>query len=113
LPSLQLPPTGGLIVLLAAYILVVGPLNYLILRRLDRREWAWVSVPAFVLGFAAAAYGYGSLLRGTDVIVNEIAIVRRAPDATEGRAQDYFGIFSPTRASYRVEVPGGALLAAP
>jgi hypothetical protein len=25
----------------------------------------------------------------------------------------YFGIFSPTRATYRVEVPGGALLAAP
>lgn len=113
LPSLALPPVGGLLILLAAYIVVVGPLNYLVLRRLDRREWAWVSVPMFVLGFAAASYGYGALLRGTDVVVNEVAIVRGAPDTTEGRAQDYFGIFSPTRATYLVEVPGGALLAAP
>jgi len=113
LPSLQLPPIGGLLIVLAAYIVVVGPLNYLVLRRLDRREWAWVSVPLLVVGFAAASYGYGAVLRGTDVVVNEVAIIRGAPDTTEGRAQDYFGIFSPTRATYLVEIPGGALLAAP
>jgi len=113
LQSLALPPVGPLLVLLLAYILIVGPLNFAILRRIDRRELAWVSVPVLVVGFAAAAYGYGSLLRGTDVIVNEVAIVRGAPDATEGRAQDYFGVFSPSRASYLVEIPGGALLAAP
>jgi hypothetical protein len=113
LQSLALPPVGGLLILLAAYILVVGPLNYLVLRRLDRRELAWLSVPLFGLGFAAAAFGYGSLLRGSDVVVNEVAIVRGAPDTTEGRAQDYFGVFSPSRASYLVEIPGGALLAGP
>lgn len=113
LQSLALPPVGGLLLLLLAYILVVGPLNFAILRRIDRRELAWVSVPLLVVGFAAAAYGYGSLLRGSDIIVNEVAIVRGAPNATEGRAQDYFGIFSPSRASFLVEVPGGALLAAP
>ena len=113
LASLQLPPVGGLLLLLAAYILVVGPLNYLVLRRIDRRELAWISVPVLVVGFAAAAYGYGAVLRGTDVIVNEVAIVVGAPGATEGRAQDYFGVFSPTRATYLIEIPGGALLAAP
>jgi hypothetical protein len=113
LQSLALPPVGGLLLLLLAYILIVGPVNFAILRRIDRRELAWISVPLLVVGFAAAAYGYGSVLRGSDIIVNEVAIVRGAPDATEGRAQDYFGVFSPTRATYLVEVPGGALLAAP
>jgi len=113
LQSLALPPIGGLLLLLLAYILIVGPINFSILRRIDRRELAWVTVPLLVVGFAAAAYGYGSVLRGSDVIVNEVAIIRGAPDTTEGRAQDYFGVFSPSRASYQVEVPGGALLAAP
>ncbi|HEX8025813.1 MAG TPA: hypothetical protein VF484_06395, partial [Candidatus Limnocylindrales bacterium] len=113
LQSLALPPIGGLLLLLLAYILIVGPINFSILRRIDRRELAWVTVPLLVVGFAAAAYGYGSLLRGSDIIVNEVAIIRGAPDTTEGRAQDYFGVFSPTRASYQLEVPGGALLAAP
>jgi hypothetical protein len=70
-------------------------------------------MPVLVLGFAAASFAYGSLLRGTDVVVNEVAIVRGAPDATEATAQVYFGIFSPTRATYRVDLPQGALLASP
>ncbi|MEZ0240223.1 MAG: hypothetical protein ACAH65_05445 [Chloroflexota bacterium] len=113
LPSLALPPIGGLLLLLAGYILVIGPLNYLVLRRLDRRELAWVTMPVLILGFAAGAYGYGAVLRGTDIVVNEVAIVRGALDTTVGAAQAYFGVFSPTRGTYQVEVPGGALLAGP
>lgn len=113
LPALALPPTTGLLVILAAYILIIGPINYLILKRLDRRELAWVTMPVLVLAFAAASFGYGSFLRGTDVVVNEVAIVRGAQDATEATAQVYFGVFSPTRSTYQVRVPQGALLASP
>jgi hypothetical protein len=113
LPALQLPPTSGLLVIIVAYILIIGPINYLVLKRLDRRELAWVTMPILVITFAVAAFGYGSFLRGTDVVVNEVAIVHGAPDATEASAQVYFGIFSPSRATYQVDVPQGALLAAP
>jgi hypothetical protein len=112
-PALALPPTEGLLGIIGAYILIIGPINYLILKRLDRRELAWVTMPVLVLAFATAAFGYGALLKGTDVVVNQVAIVHGAPDATEATAQVYFGIFSPSRATYRVDVPGGALLAAP
>jgi hypothetical protein len=110
LPTLALPPITGLLALLIAYILLIGPVNYLILKRLDRREWAWVTMPILIVVFAAGAYAYGAALRGSDVIVNEIAIVRGAPGATEGAAQAYLGVFSPTRSVYQVSVPGGALL---
>jgi hypothetical protein len=113
LPALALPPTTGLLVIIAAYILIIGPINYFVLKRLDRRELAWVTMPVLVLAFAGASFGYGAFLRGTDVVVNEVAIVRGAPDATEARAQVYFGVFSPTRATYQVNLPQGALLASP
>lgn len=113
LPNLALPPTSGLLILIAAYILIIGPINYIVLRRLDRRELAWITMPVLVLTFAAASFGYGALLRGTDVTVNEIAIVRGAPGATEATAQVYFGVFSPTRSTYRVDLPQGPLLASP
>jgi hypothetical protein len=92
---------------------VIGPINYLVLKRLDRRELAWITMPVLVLAFAGASFGYGAFLRGTDVVVNEVAIVRGAPDATEATAQVYFGVFSPTRSTYQVNVPQGALLASP
>jgi len=110
LPTLALPPITGLLALLIAYIVLIGPVNYLVLKRLDRREWAWITMPILIVVFAAGAYAYGALLRGSDVIVNEIAIVRGAPGATEGSAQAYLGVFSPTRSVYQVSVPGGALL---
>jgi hypothetical protein len=113
LPSLALPPLGGLLLLLFGYVALIGPINYLILRRLDRREWAWITMPILIVGFALGAYAFGSALRGSSVIVNEVGIVRGAPDATEGSAQVYLGVFSPSRGVYQVSVPGGALLSSP
>ena len=113
LPSLALPPVGGLIVLLGAYILLIGPLNYLVLRRLDRREWAWLTMPVLIVAFTVGSFAFGAALRGNDVIVNEVAIVSGAPGATDGSGQIYVGIFSPSRGRYQVRVPGGALLSSP
>jgi len=113
LASLALPPIGGLIAILGGYILLIGPVNYLVLKRLDRRELAWITMPVLIAVFAVSAYGLGTALRGNDLIVNEVAIVRGAPGAAEGTAQVYLGIFSPSRATYQVQVPGGALLATP
>ena len=47
------------------------------------------------------------------MILNEIAIVRGAPGTDAAVAQSYLGIFSPSRATYQLRVPGGALLALP
>jgi hypothetical protein len=113
LPSLALPPIGGLIALLVAYILLIGPINYLVLRRLDKREWAWLTMPALIVLFAVGAYAFGAALRGSELIVNEVAVVRGAPGASDGTAQVYLGVFSPSRGTFQVQVPGGALLSAP
>ncbi len=113
LPSLALPPLGGLLVLLVGYIVLVGPVNYLLLRWLDRREWAWITVLVLIAVFTVGAFGIGALIRGSDVILNEIAIVRGAPGTDAAVAQSYLGIFSPTRATYQLRVAGDALLAEP
>jgi hypothetical protein len=113
LPALSLPPLSGLLLLLFGYVVLIGPLNYLVLRRIDRREWAWVTMPVLIVGFAVGSYAIGNALRGSSIIVNEVAIVRGAPDAVEGTAQAYLGVFSPSRGTYQVAVPGGALLSAP
>ncbi|MEI7745020.1 MAG: hypothetical protein WCK58_14885, partial [Chloroflexota bacterium] len=100
LPSLALPPLAGLLVLLFGYIILVGPVNYVVLRALDRREWAWVTVPVLIAVFTAGSFGIGSVMRGTDVVVHEVAIVRGAPATEAATVQSYLGIFSPTRATY-------------
>lgn len=113
LPSVDLPPIEQLFVLLVAYIALIGPINYLILRRLDKREWAWVTIPALVAVFAVGSYGLGATLKGSDVIVNEISVVRAAQGTGRGIGQIYVGIYSPSRRTFDVRVPGDALLSNP
>ena len=48
IPSLEVPPAELLLALLAAYILLIGPISYIVLRRIDRRELAWVTAPVLV-----------------------------------------------------------------
>jgi hypothetical protein len=58
-----LQPDGGsaprvpwLAAFLAVYVLVVGPVNVLVLRRFGRRELAWVTVPLVSVVFTAASF---------------------------------------------------------
>ncbi len=113
LPSVDLPPIENLFILLLAYIVLIGPVNYLILRRIDKREWAWVTIPALVVVFAVGSYAMGASLKGSDVIVNQITVVRAAQGTGRGIGQAYIGIYSPSRRTFDVRIPGGALLSNP
>jgi hypothetical protein len=110
LPSLDLPSIRGLGALLVIYVVLVGPVNYLVLRWQGRLHWAWVTIPLVTLVFSAGAFGLGYALRGSDLILNKIAIVELRPDGIAG-VNSYLGLFSPARQSYEIEVKGIGLLA--
>lgn len=55
IPQLKGPSLWLLLVLWLVYVAAIGPLLYLILRRYDRRDWAWGLVPA---GALLAALGF-------------------------------------------------------
>lgn len=112
LPSLAVPSAALLLGVIVGYILLIGPLSYLVLRRLDRRELAWIVAPVLVLVFSGVSYGIGASMKGSQIIVNEIAVVRSSTDGTAASVSTYAGVFSPTRASYDLTVRGDALLSA-
>jgi hypothetical protein len=111
IPALDLPSIRWLAILLAVYILLVGPVNYLVLRRLRRLQLAWLTIPTLTLLFSAGAFGIGYLMRGTDVIMNQIALI--APNGSgSATVTSYLGLFSPTQRSYSLEVKTPGLLSA-
>ncbi|MBA3533594.1 MAG: hypothetical protein H0T73_16875 [Ardenticatenales bacterium] len=110
LPSLDLPSLRLLVPLLAAYIFVVGPLNYLLLRRQRRMELAWVTIPIITMLFSAGSYGLGFRLRGSDVILNQVSLIQAVPGSEGGYVRSLVGIFSPARRTYTISVAGEPLL---
>ncbi len=109
LPALALPPLGALLCFLGLYVLAVGPLNYLVLRRMGRRELAWVSIPLLVLIFSGLAYVAGFGLRGNHVVLNQVTVAYGALDGQSLHNATLLGIFSPRRAAYDVHLPAQAL----
>lgn len=110
LPALDLPSIRLLGLLLAGYILLVGPVNYFLLRRFDRLAWAWVTIPILTLIFSGLAYAISFSQRGGDIIVNQISLIEASQDGQAGRSRTFIGIFSPRRQAYDVQVNSQALL---
>lgn len=109
LPALDLPSVQGLALLLTAYVLAVGPLNYLFLRWRRRLHWAWVTVPLLTVVFSTGAFGLGYTLRGSDLIVHKIALLDLSGNGT-AHVRSYIGLFSPSQRTYEVNLEGSPLL---
>jgi hypothetical protein len=108
--ALRLPSTAVLLLLMALYIAVVGPLNFWLLRRARRVELAWITTPLIVAGFLAAAYGASFALRGTRPQISQLAIVQGFEGAPRAQSTAFLGVFSPQRRSYRLELERGTLI---
>jgi hypothetical protein len=109
IPSMELPSIKWLAVILGIYILIVGPANYLILKRKNRLHLAWVTIPALTLLFSGAAFGGGYLMKGNDILIHKLGVVEIQPGGS-ALVTTYMGLFSPSQRFYEVEVPAGSLL---
>jgi hypothetical protein len=110
--GLRLPDVFQLCGFLAVYIILIGPLNYLVLKRLGRRELAWVTIPIIITLCSTTAYMTGFSLRGTQAIINRLALVQVFPGSNQGRVMGVVGVLSPRRANYTLSVPNGLTLRA-
>jgi hypothetical protein len=67
---------GWVALFILLYILVVGPLDYLILKKVFKRlEWTWITFPAVVLLVSAVAYFTAYALKGNDLKINKVDLV--------------------------------------
>jgi hypothetical protein len=95
---------------LGLYVLIVGPLNYVILRRRKRTAWAWFTIPLCIIFFSSFAYLTGFQIRGRQVIVSQVSIIRAWAGQPVAGVDSYIALFSPRRGTYQVEVTNGPLI---
>jgi hypothetical protein len=103
LPELALPSFVYICCWLGLYIVIIGPVNYFVLRRLKRTELAWVTVPVLVVIFTSLAYFSGYLYRGTSPILNRIMLSQAWQGVRQTQNTALVGLYSPSRTTYNVE----------
>jgi hypothetical protein len=100
---------GWVALFILLYILVVGPLDYLFLKKVVKRlEFTWITFPTVVLAVSAAAYFTAYHLKGSELRVNKVDVVD--VDQQTGRAygKTWFAVFSPRIQKYTVGVEPAA-----
>lgn len=90
--------------LLGMFILVIGPLDYYLLRRFKRLHWTWVTFPVAILIFSMIAVSMVSALRTSQPALNQIEIVDIDSLTQTVRGSNYATVYSPTTAAYSFEI---------
>jgi hypothetical protein len=111
IPELGLPSIFYICGLLFFYIIVIGPVNYFVLRRMKKRELAWISIPVLVVIFTGLSYSTGLLYRGTTPILNRLAVVQAWDGVDRAHVRALVGIYSPVRAKYDLEAGKNFMIA--
>ena len=76
---------GWVALFILIYIVVVGPLDYLFLKKVVKRlELTWITFPAVVLVVSAVAYFAAYAIKGNDLRINKVDLVDI--DLVEGAA---------------------------
>lgn len=95
---------------LAFYVALIGPLNYFVLSRINRREYAWLTIPLFILLFSGLAWVVGFNLRGNIATLSRLAVVQSWPESDRAQVNGLVGLLSPRRSTYTLEMEDGGLL---
>ncbi|MCT2534207.1 hypothetical protein NC661_10245 [Aquibacillus koreensis] len=64
-----------LIILFVIYLVLLVPVLYFVLKRMDKREWAWVAIPAFAIISSIALYTTGAKDRLGEIQTNMVSII--------------------------------------
>ncbi len=105
IPEIALPKISYMILVFALYILLAGPVSYTILKRMDRRELLWLTVPVLSLVFSGAVYISGFGTRMTEPVVNVISVLNYEKRGAVA-SKTYAGIFTPTKNNIVVKSEG-------
>jgi hypothetical protein len=97
-------PLGWLLLLLAAYLAVIGPLDQYWLKKLNRQMLTWITFPLYVVAFSGLIYLIGFHLRAGELEWNELNIVDVLPGQERAvlRGETYVSIYSPVNATYPI-----------
>ena len=111
LPALEPPSINVLLGLIGGYILLAGPVNYVVLRRLGRPGLTWITIPALAVLFSSGAYFLAVGAKGSDVQGSAVSIIQQTHGTDWARVRSMVGVLAPRRGDYRAESPGTALVA--
>jgi hypothetical protein len=103
-------PIHWLLLLLLAYLAIIGPVDQVWLRKLGKPMLTWITFPCYVALFSGLIYLVGYKLRAGESEWNELHVVDVFPSGqrTELRGHSFGSIYSPVNQQYQFQSAASA-----
>ena len=97
-------PVGWLLLLLLAYLVVIGPLDQYWLKKINKQMLTWITFPTYVVLFSLLIYFIGYKLRSGEMEWNELHVVDVTPfgERADMRGRVFCSAYSPANSKYDV-----------
>jgi hypothetical protein len=92
---------GWVTLFILVYILIVGPLDYFVLKKVFKRlELTWITFPTLVILISVLAYAIAYKTKGEGLRINKIDLVEYDLFGAQAYGRSWFSIFSPRIQKY-------------
>lgn len=102
-PSDKNPPFLLMFIGLGLYVIIAGPILYLILKKADRRDWAWVIIPMMSVIFLGGMYIFGFKSRYNSAVINSVSLIKAQTGTNEATLTSAIGVFNNKRGNLKME----------
>lgn len=96
-------------VILLVYVIIAGPVVYIITKKKDKRNLLWFIVPVLSVVFSVTIYLIGTSTRIQKPFINYVSTIK-LPEKAKGKnnVNTQFTLTSPSNKSYEAVLPGNA-----
>jgi len=105
-PGVTLPDPAWLGGLLAGYVVLVGPMAYVFLRRLRRRDLLWVAVPVIAGVATFLAYTTGLGATGRNLALTEVRVLQLTPGSSRATVDSFATVYAPHGGTHSMQLLG-------
>ena len=89
------PTPWALVLIFLCYLMILGPVRWLIVRRFKRRAWSWRIALGIIVVFSLFNYGVALHQQGTSMLSNSLSIIRLNHSGAVAHSTSYVGVYVP------------------
>ena len=111
--SFRFPTFRALLFWIAAYLILVGLVNFIILRRMRHPEWGWVTIPGLAVVFSVVLYLVSVRTHPSNFGLDELAVYQMDALSPLATSLAKVRVSAPVRSTVRLVLPGDVLYSEP
>lgn len=101
------PPFLWILVVLALYLLMIGPVDYFVLKKLNRLSWTWVTYPVIVLVFTLGTWAVAQSSKSGDPLLQAFVLRDLHPASESWEEEVHASLFAVEAGTYSLRLAEG------